>query len=191
LSDLDYEHEHEGKGGGGGSSMARFIAATFLDRAQAERVVYALKDAGIASKDISLVARETLAEDVRDRDREDENQAFTGIAVSAAWDRVGWQVGGLPEFRTQVAPDVTMVLIAAGPIAISLGGAQIGATGGGLVGSLNNFGIPLEVGRAFQERVHAGQPLVGVLFTPESPPSNLRTARQVLEQFGGEQITSS
>src|SRR5437879_8519191 len=171
--------------------MPRFIAAAFEDRAQAGRVVHALQDAGIARKDISLVAREATAEDVRDRDRPDENSAFTGLAVSAAWDRVGWQVGGLPEFRTKVAPQVDMVIIAAGPIAISLGGAQVGATGGGIVGSLNNFGIPLEIGRDFERRIHAGQPLVAVLFTPESPSADVQTARQTLERFGGQQITLS
>jgi hypothetical protein len=171
--------------------MARFLAAAFADRAQADRVVHALQDAGIARADISLVAREAIAEDLRDRDKADERDAFTGIAVSAAWDRVGWQVGGLPNFRTQVAPDVEMVIIAAGPIAISLGGAQVGATGGGIVGSLNNFGIPLPLGRDFERRIHEGQPLVGILFTPESPRSDVQTARQTLERFGGQQITLS
>ena len=80
--------------------MARFIAATFADRAQADRVIYALKEAGIASGNISLLARERASEDIRYRDQE-EDSPFTGLAVSAAWDRVGWQVGGLPEFRTQ------------------------------------------------------------------------------------------
>lgn len=171
--------------------MPRFIAAVFEDRAQADRVVHALQDAGIARKDISLVAREGLSEDVRHRDEPDEHSAFTGMAVSAAWDRVGWQVGGLPNFRSQVAPDVDVVIIAAGPIAISLGGAQVGATGGGIVGSLNNFGIPLEVGRAFERRIHEGQPLVGVLFTPDSPSGDVQKARQTLERFGGQQITLS
>jgi hypothetical protein len=171
--------------------MARFIAAAFADRAQADRVIHALKDAGIASGDISLVARERASEDVRSRDQEQESSPFTGLAVSAAWDRVGWQVGGLPEFRTQVAPDVKVVIIAAGPVAISLGGPQIGATGGGIVGSLNNFGIPLEVGRDFERRIHEGQPLVGVLFTPQSPAENVRIARETLERYGGEQVTPS
>jgi hypothetical protein len=171
--------------------MPRFIAAAFPDRAQAARVVQALQDAGIPSGDISLVAREFQSEDVSDRDRTDQDSAFTGMAVSAAWDRVGWQVGGLPEFRTQVARDVTMFIMAAGPIAISLGGAQIGATGGGIVGSLNNFGFPLEVGRDFEQRIHQGQPLVGVLFTAESPRTTVETARQTLERFGGQQITLS
>lgn len=169
--------------------MARFIAAAFADRAQADRVIVALKDAGIASGDISLVVRERASEDVRDRDQ--EKSPFTGLAVSAAWDRVGWQVGGLPEFRTQVAPDVKLAILCAGPIAISLGGAQVGATGGGIVGSLNNFGIPLEIGRDFERRIHEGQPLIGVLFTADSPAENVRIARDTLERFGGQQITLS
>jgi hypothetical protein len=171
--------------------MARFIAAAFADRAQADRVIHALKDAGIASGDISLVARERASEDVRSRDQEQESSPFTGLAVSAAWDRVGWQVGGLPEFRTQIAPDVNLVIIAAGPIATSLGGPQVGATGGGIVGSLNNFGIPLAVGRDFERRIHEGQPLVSVLFTLESPAESVRIARDTLERFGGQQITLS
>lgn len=171
--------------------MARFIAAIFADRAQAGRVIQALQDAGIPRKDISLVARESLAEDLRDRGREEEPAVFPGLAVSAAWDRLGWQVGGLPEFRTRVAPDVKLMIVAAGPIAISMGGAQVGATGGGLVGSLNNFGIPLETGRDFERRIHEGQPLVGVLFTPESARANVELARQTLERFKGEQITLS
>jgi hypothetical protein len=171
--------------------MPRFIAAMFEDRAQTERVIQALQDAGIPRKDISLVARESMAEDLRDRGLEEESSAFTGLAVSAAWDRVGWQVGGLPEFRTKVPPDVNLVIVAAGPIAISLGGAQVGATGGGIVGSLNNFGIPLEVGREFERRIHEGQPLVGVLFTAESARSSVETARQTLERFGGQQVTLS
>jgi hypothetical protein len=169
--------------------MARFMAATFTDRAQADRVVVALKDAGIASKDISLVARDPQSEDLRERDREEEQTPFSGLAVAAAWDRVGWQVGGVPEFRTQVAPDVKLVIIAAGPIAISLGGAQIGATGGGIVGSLNNFGIALEAAREFERRIHEGQPLVGVLFTPETPSDHLSLVRDTFERFSGQQIT--
>src|SRR5258707_15559549 len=106
--------------------MARFIAAAFPDREQAERVVRALQDAGIARKDISLVARESIAEEISQRDRPEESSAFTGLAVSAAWDRGGWQGGGLPEFRTKGAPQGDMGVIAAGPIAISPGGGQVG-----------------------------------------------------------------
>src|SRR5258708_34966353 len=77
-----------------GQIMARFIAAAFPDRAQAERVVHALQDAGIARKDISLVARESIAEEISQRDRPEESSAFTGLAVSAAWGPVGRAGGG-------------------------------------------------------------------------------------------------
>src|SRR5258708_8691567 len=98
-----------------GQIMARFIAAAFPDRAQAERVVHALQDAGIARKDISLVAREEIAEEISQRDRPEESSAFTGLAGSAAWGRVGRPVGRPPEGPTERGPPGKMGNHAASP----------------------------------------------------------------------------
>jgi hypothetical protein len=166
--------------------VGRFVAGLFEDRAQAERVIQTLQEAGISHRQISLVVRERASEDVGRRDEEDVPSAFSDVALSAAWDRVGWQNSALPSYRTKFAPDVRMVLVAAGPLAISIGGPQVGATGGGVVGAMANFGIPLEVSQRFQERIHQGAALVGVSF-PEGDPE---PARRILEQMGAQELQS-
>jgi hypothetical protein len=178
--------------------VGRFVAGLFEDRAQAERVVQALQEAGISHRAISLVVRERAAEDVGRRDEEDVPSAFSDVALSAAWDRVGWQNSALPPYRTKVAPDVRMVLVVAGPMALALGGPQVGATGGGVVGAASNFGIPLEVAQRYQERIHQGAALVGVSFSDSAadgmgfpaspPPGDPEPARRILEQFGAEEL---
>jgi hypothetical protein len=164
--------------------VGRFVAGLFEDRAQAEKVIQALQDAGISHRAISLMVRERESEDVARRDEEETPSAFTGAAVSAAWDRVGWQNSAQPSYRTKVAPDVKMVIVAAGPMAIALGGPQVGATGGGIVGVAANYGIPLETAKRYEQRIHAGAALVGVSF-PEGDPE---PARRVMEQLGAEEL---
>lgn len=166
--------------------MGRFVAGLFEDRAQAERVIQALQDAGISHRAISFVVRERASEDVGHRDEEDVPSAFSEIALSAAWERVGWQNSALPPYQTKFAPDVRMVLIAAGPLALAIGGPQVGASGGGVVGAAANFGIPLEAAQQYQERIHQGAALVGVSF-PEGDPE---PARRILEQFGAQDLQS-
>jgi hypothetical protein len=164
--------------------LGQFVAGIFEDRAQAEKAIQALQDAGISHRALSLVVRERESEDVGKRDEEETPSAFTGVALSAAWDRVGWQNSALPTYRTKVAPDVRMVLVAAGPLALSLGGPQVGATGGGVVGAMANFGIPLETAQRWQERIHNGAALVGVSFLE----GDVEPARQVLQRFGAEEL---
>ena len=164
--------------------MGRFVAGLFEDRAQAEKVIQALQDAGISHRAISLMVRERESEDVARRGEEETPSAFTGEAVSAAWDRVGWQNSARPDYQTKVAPDVKMVIIAAGPMALALGGPQVGATGGGIVGVAANFGVPLETAKRYEQRIHAGAALVGVTFKEGNP----ETARRVMEQFGADEL---
>jgi hypothetical protein len=83
-----------------------------------------------------------------------------------------------------VALDVKLVIVAAGPMAIALGSPQVGATGGGIVGVAANYGIPLEMAKRYEQRIHAGAALVGVSF-PEGDPE---PARRVMEQFGAEEL---
>lgn len=172
--------------------MGHFVAGLFEDRARAEQVIQALQDAGISHRAISLVVREPASEDVGRRDEEDVPSAFTEVALSAAWDRVGWQNSALPPYRTKVAPDVRMVLVAAGPLALAIGGPQVGATGGGVVGAMANFGIPLEAAQRYQERIHQGAALVGVYFSEAdgSLPGDPEPARRILQQFGAEALQS-
>ena len=169
--------------------MGRFISGIFPDRAQAQKVVRALMESGVSSRRISLAVRESRAEDVarRDETEEAESTPFAGISLSAAWERVGWQNSALPPYRTKVAPDVTMVILAAGPIALSLGGPQVFATGGGLVGAVANFGFPLETAQRYERRVHEGAALVMV----GGDEAEMAPIRSTFEQFAAEEVAAA
>jgi hypothetical protein len=164
--------------------VGRFISGIFEDRAQAQKVVRALLDSGIASRQISLAVREPRSEDIARRDEEEVPTGFTGVSLSAAWERVGWQNSALPPFRTKVAPDVEKVILLAGPMAISLGGPQVGATGGGLVGAVANFGFPLELARTYEQRIHNGAALVMVSVSD----AEMDPVRRTFERFQAEEV---
>src|SRR5262245_32783812 len=115
--------------------MPHFIAGVYRDRGLAERVITSLEEIGVSHADISLVVRQTAEEDVTTRDELDAQESpFVGLAVHSAWERLGWQGGARPAYRDRVPPNIQLAILAAGPIAIGLGGAQVGAIAGGVVG---------------------------------------------------------
>lgn len=142
--------------------MPLFIAGLFRDRGQAERVVAALQDLEISSKDISVVFREEAEEDLTGRDPAEEDVAFAALATHSAWERLGWAGGARPPYRDKVAPKIEMAFVAAGPVAIAIGGAQLGACSGGIVGSMSNFGFPHDLARQWHGRIIDGRAWVMV-----------------------------
>jgi hypothetical protein len=55
-----------------------------------------------------------------------------------------------------------MAFVAAGPLAIAIGGAQLGACSGGIVGSMTNFGFTHELARQWYSRIAGGNAWVMV-----------------------------
>lgn len=160
--------------------MPLFIAGLYRDRGQAERVITALLDAGVPSSEISLVAREAAEEDVTERDEvPTEQNPFRELAVHSAWERLGWQGGARPAYRDKIPPQIELALVAAGPVAIAIGGAQLGACSGGVVGSMGNFGFPLELARQWHGRIIDGQAWVMV----RSAEKDGDRPRRILERF--------
>src|SRR6476646_1925570 len=138
----------------------------FRDRGLAERVITALLDSGVPSDDVSLVVREVAEEDVSVRDElSDEKNEFAALAVHSAWERLGWQGGARPPYKDTIPPDIEMAFLAAGPIAIAIGGAQLGACSGGIIGSMSNFGFLHDTGRQWYGRIVDGQAWVMVRTT--------------------------
>jgi len=171
------------------AQVGRFICGIFGDRAQAQKVIHTLMESGISSRQISLAVREPRSEDVARRDEEEETPTpFSGVSLSSAWERVGWQNSALPPYRTKVAPDVKMVILLAGPLALSIGGPQVGASGGGLVGSIANFGFPLELARDYERRIQEeGAALVMV----SVDDAQMAPVRGTLENFQAEALATA
>lgn len=168
--------------------MPVFIAGIFKDRGLAERVISAVKDAGIPSSEISLAAREVAEEDLNTRAElaEDSGQ-FAELALQSAWERLGWQGGARPAYRNVVPPNIEMAFVAAGPIAIAIGGAQLGACSGGLVGSMSNFGFPHDLARQWYARIADGAAWVMVR-TDERQSGKIK---QLFEKFNWELAAES
>lgn len=143
--------------------MPVFIGGIFRDRGLAERVITALLDAGVPSSEISLVAREAAEEDLNARaELAGEDGRFKSLALQSAWERLGWQGGARPAYRDSIPPNIEMAFVAAGPLAIAIGGAQLGAASGGIVGSMTNFGFQHELARDWYGRIVDGKAWVMV-----------------------------
>lgn len=160
--------------------MPLFIAGVFKDRGLADRVVTALLDAGVPSADISLAVREASEEDVSFRDEwtEDETR-FQDLAIHSGWERLGWQGGARPGYRDKFPPSIDMAFLAAGPIAIAIGGAQLGACSGGLVGAMSNFGFTHDTARRWYDGLVEGKAWVMVR-TSEADEAR---ARQTFDRY--------
>ncbi len=164
-------------------TLPLFVAGMFRDRALADRVITALLDAGVPSSEISLAVRERAEEDVSRRgEEEDADNPFAELAVHSAWERLGWQGGARPAYRDRIPPDIELAILAAGPLAIAIGGAQVGAAAGGVPGTMTNFGFTHEMARQWYGRIIEGQAWVMVRTNLDEGDK----VRKILDRFQAE-----
>jgi hypothetical protein len=131
-------------------SSLKTIAGMFLDVADAQRCVFDLEENGFPAADISVVMRE----------RYDAGFGGESLLKTAV---MGNQAATVPMERGYVtrpgsSPEHEEVelgepLIAAGPLAIALGGKPLGIAAGGIAGALSDIGIPNNIAWEMVERV--------------------------------------
>ena len=168
--------------------MPLFIAGLFRDRGQAERAITSLLDGGVPSSEISLVVREESEEDISQREgMTGDVDEFGKLAIHSAWERLGWAGGARPAYRDKFSPKIDMAFLAAGPIAIAIGGAQLGACSGGLVGSMTNFGYTHETAREWYGAITDGKAWVMV----RSSESQKGVVEPVFEKYASDQRARS
>jgi len=126
------------------------VTAIYTDAKRATRAMGELMDAGFDRSDISLL----MSKETRVRYYPESN---TGEAAG-----VGAAVGGLLGGLVAIATMPPVGIVAAGPLLALLGGAAVGAAGGGMFGALVELGIPEDTARWYEERIAAGDILVGV-----------------------------
>jgi hypothetical protein len=156
------------------------------NREQAETIVDALKSAGFASTDISVLLPDTPA--TRDFAHEQNTKvpegATTGVVAGMGTGAIlGWLAG----IGTLAIPGVGP-FIAAGPIMAALGGAAVVGATGGIIGALVGMGIPEYEAKHYDGKVNSGDTLISV-HTDDSDQEN--TAREIYERLGGEDIKST
>jgi hypothetical protein len=144
--------------------MAAKIAGTFEECAAAQQAVERLRAAGVPAADISVLMREQAALDAAEADEigpltaEEYTPSEAGTAAGGF---LGALSGFLIGLGSLALPGVGLV-VAAGPLAATLGGTAIGAAAGGLVGLLVEAGVPEDHAATYAAHVERGHVLLSV-----------------------------
>jgi hypothetical protein len=171
--------------------MTRSIISTVFDsRAEAERAVSRLREAGVSESAISIVAQRdgdstvttTTADGVHD-----DHKVAKGLGVGAG-------VGALFGLAALAIPGVGP-FIAAGALANAFGaaggaiaaGAIVGGTAGGLTSALTSHGVSAEDASYYEERIGRG----GVFVSVDTANAGIdpQTAEDILYEAGGHSAT--
>jgi len=157
------------------ATQIRRAVGTFSNRADAERALTQLRDAGFDMNDVSVITRndDNEPDNIAGADVKDSvgNRAAEGAGTGAV---TGGAIGGLTGLLVGLGalaiPGIGPVMTAGAvgtAIATTLSGGAIGAAAGGLVGALVGLGIPKERAEAYHEVVRQGGYLVMVDGTTE------------------------
>lgn len=132
----------------------RTVSRVYDTHADACAAVAALEEAGVPSKDISLVANKCVSAELDEV--EDFPDAATGIGLGTA---LGGGAGMLAGLGILTIPGLGPV-VAAGWLASIAVGAAAGAAAGGVVGALVDAGLSKEHADVYSESVRRGCTLV-------------------------------
>jgi hypothetical protein len=140
----------------------RTITALFDTYDHAASAVRSLRDAGIDSADISLVANNVAGDIQSNDDMDAEEGAAAGAGVGAV---AGGGAGLLAGLGAIAIPGIGPVIAGGWLVATAVGalaGAAVGGAAGGLLGALANAGVPEEEAHIYAEGIRRGGTLVSV-----------------------------
>ena len=164
----------------------RTITALFDTYDHAASAVRAVKDAGIPSDDISLIANK-LGGDT-DIDAPSDLEAGEGAAAGAGVGAVaGGGAGLLAGLGTLAIPGIGPVIAGGWLLATAVGalaGAAVGGAAGGLLGALANAGVPEAEAHVYAEGVRRG----GTLVTVRADDNRADSISAILQHSAGVDI---
>lgn len=138
----------------------RTVSALFDTYEHAASAVRAVKDAGISSADISIVANNVDGAVAGDDAAGEGAAAGAGVGAIA-----GGSTGLLAGLGTLAIPGIGPVIAGGWLLATAVGalaGAAVGGAAGGLLGALANAGVPEAEAHVYAEGVKRGGTLVSV-----------------------------
>ena len=159
----------------------RTTVGVFHNRADAERAIEALKEAGYRNDQIGLVGKDSRGK-VVDRDGDVDTPAEEGGAIGGGIGALGGAAVGTSLAAAGIAAGVIPVIgpaFALGTLATVLLSTYGGAAAGGLVGSLVAWGVSEEDAKFYEGEVQAGRFVVSV----ECGQGD--DARDILHRHGG------
>ena len=151
-----------------------------------ERGVDALKAAGFANTDISVLfpANEGTNDFAHEKNTKAPEGATTGGGAGAI---IGGGLGWLVGIGALAIPGLGP-FIAAGPIMAALAGVGVGGAIGGITGALIGMGIPEYEAKRYEGRVKDG----GILLSVHSTNADeTKRAKAILEGTGAQDISST
>jgi len=138
----------------------RTITGLFDSHDQAERAVHALKDAGVSSDDISIVANNADGGYSTEKGDDVAEGVGAGAGVGAV---VGGTGGLLAGLGMLAIPGVGPVVAGGWLVATAIGavtGAAVGGAAGGIIGALTDAGVDERDAHVYAEGVRRGGTLV-------------------------------
>jgi len=160
----------------------RTVTALFDTYDHAASAVRSLKDAGVPSEDISLVANNADG-DIHDHEHADsDTSAGEGAGLGAA---TGAGIGLLFGLGALAIPGIGPV-VAGGWLLSTAVGAALGATSGGILGALMKAGISEADAHVYAEGVRRG----GSLVTARVDEARGDTVNAILQNAQGVDITA-
>jgi hypothetical protein len=158
----------------------RTVTGLFDTYDHAASAVRSLKDAGIASEDISLVANNSSGE-IHDHE-EESGGAATGAGLGVA---TGGGIGLLAGLGALAIPGIGPV-VAGGWLVTTVVGAAIGLASGGIVGALLKAGVSEDDAHVYAEGVRRG----GTLVTARVDDTRAEAANAILRNARGVDIST-
>ena len=149
----------------------RVISGLFNSHDQAHQAVSALKDAGIASDDISVVSPDG---------KDGASNTSEGIGAGAA---IGGGAGLLAGLGAFAIPGIGPV-VGLGWLAATLIGAAAGGAAGGLIGALTESGVDENDAHLYAEHIKRG----GTLVTARVDETSEDAAMAILNRAGAADV---
>ncbi|WP_324717624.1 general stress protein [Carboxydochorda subterranea] len=161
--------------------MVATVIGVFDTREQAEKAVREMRNKGFANNEISVLAKGQARQGAGGGGGGDQ-EAGGDVSEGVWW---GGALGGIAGLLAGIGaltiPGIGPV-VAAGPLAATLGGAVTGGVAGGLL----DLGIPEERGRFYEGQLKSGK----VLAVVQADSARIDTATQLLRDNGANNVES-
>ena len=174
----------------GASGDPKMVTGLFRDSESVERAYEVVSQRDYGTADINVV----MSDDTRRRYFSDDRQIKTELGRKVAeggelggptGGRIGTIIPALIAVGVVALPGLGLVL--AGPLAAALAAAGAAGLAVGLIGALNDWGIPEERAKQYETGIHDGGILMGV--RPRSD-EDARHFEQQWEAIGGQHLHS-
>jgi uncharacterized membrane protein len=155
--------------------MTRTVIGLFRDSNEAQAALQDLEGAGFTREHLNLVAFDGSGtySDLAKRSSELGSNTTKGAAA-------GGMAGLLIGLAAVAIPGIGPV-VAAGPIAAALAGAGVGAATGGMLGALNDMGVPGNEAKYYQEAIRRGGTM---LVVQAGGDTSAEQAQSILDRHG-------